>query len=185
MAHSRVGRIRQTTRSGRTFGITLAMTGMMLSLGCPGLMPDPPPRDEAMVQIRLVNDSETKYVAPNLRVCPNGMANDPHHMVTPPPVLAPGEQTAYTSAEIAGSDGDCLVFATDFMIGLCGWAHGPSGDDLSTAATRYGGQIGFQFSCGDTVILRWSGEGTNGGTWTSEVQPAAGNEPPSAEFQEL
>jgi hypothetical protein len=141
--------------------------------------------DGSVVEIRLVNESDTEYVAGNLGVCPNGMAVEPHYFIDSPPVLAPGEEVSYTTGQVAGLGGNCLVYTTDFMIGLCGWQYGPSADELTAVATRYGGQIGFQFSCGDTVILRWSDTGAAGGAWTAEVQPAAGNSTPVAEFQEL
>ncbi|MFH1420234.1 MAG: hypothetical protein ABII12_18330 [Planctomycetota bacterium] len=141
--------------------------------------------DATTVTIRLINDSETQTVAPNLGLCPNGMANQPHYFVSTPPVLAPGEETTYTGCQIAGCGGNCETYSTDFMVGLCGWQYGPSADDLTATENRFGGQIGMQFNCGDTITLRWCDEGAAGGTWTSEVQTAPGNAAPTADFQNL
>lgn len=135
------------------------------------------------VRIRLVNNSETQYVSPNLGVCPNGMSQSPHHFVTPPPVLGPGEEMVYTSGEIGSCDGDCATYSTAFMIGLCGWSHGTSQDQLAAVNSPWGGQIGVQFNCGDTVTLRWTDAGDAGGTWSSEVETATGNAAPTAAFE--
>jgi hypothetical protein len=162
-----------------------AIVGSLSCAGCAELWTLLASGEEALVQITLVNESETQTVAPNLGVCPNGMASEPHYFVDSPPVIAPGEEVTYTTGQIAGLGGNCLFFSTDFMIGLCGWQYGPSADELTSVDTQYGGQIGFQFSCGDTVIMRWSDTGENGGAWTTEVQPGAGNDAPVAEFQEL
>lgn len=136
----------------------------------------------AMVTIRIVNASVTQFVSPNLRVCPKGLSEPPHYFVDPPPVLAPGQETTYTTGQIAGADGDCRLYPATFMIGMCGWQYGTDAGALSPRAVRYGGQIGVQFSTGDTVTLRWT-EGADGGSWTSDVEPAPGNSPPSAAFQ--
>jgi hypothetical protein len=165
--------------------MTVAGVGGFGCLGCADLFPFLACGEESVVEIRLMNDSATQFVAANLGVCPNGMANEPHYFVDAPHVLAPGEEVTYTTRQVAGLAGNCLIFSSDFMIGLCGWEYGSSAEELTAVATRYGGQIGFQFSCGDTVILRWSEAGETGGAWTSEVQPAPGNDAPVAEFQEL
>lgn len=136
-------------------------------------------------RIRLVNASADQYVAPNVGVCPNGMAAAPHYFAYPTPMLGPGEEITYTSRQIAGIDGDCGTYSTNFAVGLCGWQYGASPDALSSATRRFGGQIGFQFHCGDTITLRWTETGEGGGTWTSEVEPAAGNPTPTVEFQEI
>lgn len=144
-----------------------------------------PCTEDAMITVRLINDSATQSVAPNLGFCPNGMVAQPHFFVSSPPVLGPGEEATYTSCEVAGSFGNCRSFSTEFMIGLCGWQYGADGAQLTQVSRRFGGAIGQQFTCGDTVILRWSDAGNNGGTWASEVQPAPGNSQPAAAFQEL
>ena len=71
-----------------------------------------------MVRIKLVNDSERQFVSPNVAVCPNGITDPPHHFVEVPPVLGPGESITYTTEELAGTDGNCQTFSTNFMIGL-------------------------------------------------------------------
>ena len=144
-----------------------AIVGTLGAAGCADLWTLLASGEEGIVQIRFVNDSATETVAPNVGVCPNGMASEPHYFLDSPPVIAPGEEVTYTTWQIAGLGGNCLFYSTDFMIGLCGWQYGPSADDLTAVETRYGGQIGFQFSCGDTVILRWSDAGEAGGAWTS------------------
>jgi hypothetical protein len=167
-------------------GTILGLTGLVVgTAGCTDLFPLPGCGDDARVQIKLINDSTSRYVAPNLGICPNGMASQPHHFVKPAPLLAPGQEVTYTSCQIAGSDGSCTTFSSEFSIGLCGWQYGPSEDELTSALRRFGGQIGTQFGCGDTVILRWSDNDAGGGSWTSEVEPASGNNPPAADFQEL
>lgn len=141
--------------------------------------------ETSSVRIRLVNTSADQFVAPNVGVCPNGMAASPHYFAHPTPVLGPGEEITYTSCQIASIDGNCDTFSTDFAVGLCGWRYGASTDALTSATRRFGGQIGFQFSCGDTIILRWTDSGNDGGTWTSEVEPATGNTTPAVDFQEI
>lgn len=165
--------------------LILIVAVVPMGIGSSCLLPAGTCTDETTVWIKLANDSATQYVAPNIGICPNGMASQPHHFVATPPVLGPGEEVTYTSCQIAGSDGNCLTFATDFAIGLCGWQYGAAADNLESATKRFGGQIGTQFNCGDTVTLRWSDAGDTGGTWTSEVQPATGNPTPTADFQEL
>jgi len=166
-------------------GTILVVIGAMGGVGCADLLSLLASSDGTIVRIRLINDSVTQYVAPNLGVCPNGMASTPHYFVTPTPVIAPGREATYTTRQIAGADGSCSAAATDLEIGLCGWEHGASEAELTSVGTRFGGKIGFQFGCGDTVILRWSDAGGDDGTWTSEVEPAAGNDTPTADFQEL
>jgi hypothetical protein len=161
--------------------VVLVVSGTLLCGGCP-FQPQPDPA--TIVRIKLVNDSQAQYVQPHLRVCPLGMATDPHYPLANPPILAPGQSATYTTAQIAGDDGNCQTFSTDFMLGLCGWGYGTNRNNLSDTGQRYGGQIGYQFWCGDTVILHWTDDG-GPGIWTSEVQSAVGNEPPVAPFQSL
>lgn len=164
--------------------VALTLATMLACGGCPfdpGIWGDASSR----VQIRLENTSATEYVAPNVGVCPNGMAQPPHYFLEPPPVLGPGQSFTFTTTQLAGFDGNCATFATDFMIGLCGWQYGPAAADLAATTQRFGGQIGFQFRCGDTVILRWTDAGAAEGTWSSEVVSGPGNEPPTADFQSL
>jgi hypothetical protein len=138
--------------------------------------------DEASVRVTLVNGSSTQYVSPNLGVCPMGMATPPHYFVTPAPVLAPGQQITYSTDQIAGASGNCQTFATDFTIGLCGYSYGASAEGLTAIEGPYRGIIGTHFNCGDTVVLTWSDAGSAQGSWTSEVQPAAGNPTPTEAF---
>ena len=141
---------------------------------------------QPLVRIKVVNDSVRQTVRPNIAVCPNGIESEPHHFVRTPPVLGPGESITYTTAEIAGTDGNCQTFDTNFMLGVCTWEFGDSRETLAPAAAqRFGGQIGFQFQCGDTVILHWLDTDEVGGSWTAEVITAIGNQLPSAPFQSL
>ncbi len=140
---------------------------------------------EPLVRIKVVNDSARQFVSPNIAVCPNGITQPPHHFVEVPAVLAPGESITYTTEEIAGTDGNCRTFTTDFMLGICTWQFGSTRDDLATADQRFGGQIGFQFQCGDTVILHWLDTDETGGSWTAEIITAPGNQVPTAPFQAL
>ncbi|MFH1748839.1 MAG: hypothetical protein ABIG44_17535 [Planctomycetota bacterium] len=166
--------------------VVIAATLIALSIaGCTCLFPTSTCTAATGVTIRLINDSATQHVVPNLGICPNGMAYTPHYFVNPTPTLAPGAEVVYTSCEIADSDGNCVNFATDFMIGMCGWQYGADANALTSTARRLGGAIGVQFNCGDTIILRWTEAGDNGGTWTSEVQPATGNPAPMEQFQEI
>jgi len=172
----------------RTRGVGRLLLGVLCVAVLPGatcIQLFTPCTEDAMVTVRLINDSATQTVSPNLGFCPNGMADVPHLFVSTPPVLGPGEEATYTSCEVAGSFGNCQTFTTDFMIGLCGWRYGADEAQLTQATRRFGGQITHQFNCGDTVILRWTDAGDNGGTWTSEVQPATGNTQPGEAFQEL
>jgi hypothetical protein len=133
------------------------------------------------VTVYLVNTSASKYLAPKLGVCPNGLFLPPHYFVDPVPVIAPGETISYTADAIAGSEGFCTSAGSNFSIGLCQWGSGTDPNTLTTTQGPYGGQIGVQFHCGDTVILRWSDAGA-GGIWSSEVLLAPGNLPPTAPF---
>jgi hypothetical protein len=164
------------------------MTGLLLAAatatpwsGCLSRFA-PNAEPQGIVQITLANDSATQYVAPNLGVCPQGMATLPHYFVPAAPVLAPGAEVTYTTDQIAGSDGNCRAFSTEFTVGLCGWSYGASATTMTAADSRLRGIIGAQFNCGDTVILHWSDSGDAGGTWTSEVQPAIGNPTPTEAF---
>lgn len=141
--------------------------------------------EDATITVRLINDSTSQSVAPNLGFCPLGMATQPHFFVATPPVLGPGEEITYTSCEIAGAYGNCQTYNSDFMTGLCGWEYGANQAQLSQTIRRFGGQIGVQFNCGDTIILRWTEAGEAGGTWTSEIEPATGNPQPQTAFQAL
>jgi hypothetical protein len=154
-----------------------------LAAGCPDLLDQLVP--QPLVRIKVVNDSAAQFVSPNIAVCPNGIEIPPHYFVQPPPVLGPGASVTYTTQEVAGStDGNCQTFDTNFMLGVCTWDFGAAADNLAPAADqRFGGQIGFQFHCGDTVILHWLDTDETGGSWTAEVVPAPGNPPPNAPFQ--
>jgi hypothetical protein len=164
--------------------LTAVLAGLGLS-GCTALLEALAGKDP-FVRIKVVNDSVRQTVSPNIAVCPNGIENDPHHFVQTPPVLGPGESISYTTEEIAGTDGNCQTFATNFALGVCSWQFGSSRETLAPAASqRFGGQIGVQFQCGDTVILHWLDTDETGGSWTAEVITATGNQPPSAEFQLL
>lgn len=141
---------------------------------------------QPFVRIKVVNDSVRQFVSPVIAVCPNGIQNEPHHFVQTPAVLAPGESITYTTTEIGGSDGNCQTFNTNFMLGVCTWEFGSTRETLTPATNqRFGGQIGFQFECGDTVILHWLDTDETGGSWTAEVLTAPGNQAPSAPFQSL
>ncbi len=157
-------------------GVAILCTG-----GCDPITTVDP---NTIVTITVVNDSQTQFVQPKLRVCPEGMLVEPHFPLANPPILAPGQSVTYTTAQIAGASGNCQTFSTNFMLGLCGWGYGTDRAALLDTAARYGGQIGFQFHCGDTVILHWT-DGAEAGTWSSEVQPAEGNPAPVAAFQSL
>lgn len=141
--------------------------------------------EQSFVRIYLVNTSTTKYVSPNPGLCPQGLQNLPHFFVRTPPLLAPGESVAITTVELAGPRGVCCGNPTDFMIGLCGWKYGTDPNALASCADRYGGLIGAQFNCGDTVILRWTDTGADIGTWSSEVLPARGNPVTTQPFMAL
>ncbi len=144
----------------------------------------PAPSDSTdVIRIYLVNDSNTHYVSPNLGVCPNGMGFTPHYFVNPPPVIAPGRAVCYTTTDLAGTQGNCSSTNPLFAIGLCGWSYGPTAEGLSSHSQKYGGQIGVQFHCRDTVILRWTDGLLTGGTWNSEILTSPGNPKPSASFQ--
>ncbi len=165
----------------RLAGVALAVMAASPWAGCLERF-SPDPVEVGTVQVRLINDSATQYVAPGLGICPYGMATPPHYFVTPPPVLGPGQEMTYTTDQLAGENGNCLAFTTDFTIGLCGFSYGTQADSLTTVEGPYRGVIGVQFSCGDTVVLRWSDAQEPQGSWTSEVQPAQGNPQPTEAF---
>jgi hypothetical protein len=142
-------------------------------------------QDPASVRVYLVNESATKYVSPNLGLCPQGLETLPHSFLSAPPVIGPGQTISYTTRELAGLAGDCAAASPDFMVGLCGWRYGDSPDALTHFDQKYGGQIGYQFNCGDTVILRWTDAGPACGTWSSEVLTRPGNDAPTADFQQI
>jgi len=165
----------------RAIGETLAVLLGLPLVGCLEWL-SPGPTEVGTVQVRLINDSSTQYVAPNLGVCPYGMATPPHYFVNPAPVLGPGEEITYTTDQLAGDEGNCLVFTTDFTIGLCGYSYGTQADSLTPVEGPYRGLIGVHFSCGDTVVLRWSDAQDQQGAWSSEVEPAPGNPQPTEDF---
>ena len=174
----------------RSSGVCVRLCAAVLLIGgaCLGTTCSVPVvtcEDDEQIVIKLVNNSTTQSVAPNIGVCPNGMASQPHHFVSTPPVLGPGESVTYTTCELGGADGNCQTASADMMIGMCGWEYGTDASALTATQRQFGGQIGAQFSCGDTVTLSWSDAGDAGGTWTSSVEPATGNSAPSADFQEL
>jgi hypothetical protein len=135
------------------------------------------------LRVYLVNKSTTKFVSPKLGLCSTGLDNLPHDFIQDPPVLAPGQAVSYSSLQISSDRGNCSTAGDQFMIGLCGWKYGDSATNLTSYPQRYGGQIGFQFQCGDTIILRWNDGGPDCGAWTSEVLTAPGNAAPTADFQ--
>src|SRR5512140_1837279 len=117
----------------------LTCVGLAFGLAflCGGCNLFPPPVDPAtIVTIKLVNDSQTQYVQPHLRICPEGMAIEPHFQLANPPLLAPGQSATYTTAEVAGDSGNCEIFSTAFMLGLCGWGWGPDRANLLDTAQR-------------------------------------------------
>jgi len=137
----------------------------------------------ATVRLYLVNSSTAKFVSPNPGICPQGIGDSSsHRFLEERPVIGPGEAVSYTTWEIAGENGICREADASFSVGLCGWKYGDAADSLETQAQKYGGQIGVQFNCGDTVILRWSDSGPACGTWTSEVLTAPGNAAPTMAF---
>ncbi|MEK6643556.1 MAG: hypothetical protein AAB385_05695 [Planctomycetota bacterium] len=142
-------------------------------------------QDPGSVRVYLVNGSSTRFVAPNLGLCPQGLETLPHNFVTEPPVIGPGQSVSYTTRQLAGASGDCSSASPSFMVGLCGWSYGNAADSLTRFDQKYGGQIGMQFNCGDTVILRWTDGGPDCGTWSSEVLSAPGNTVPTAQFQQI
>jgi len=141
--------------------------------------------DPGSVRVYLVNTSASRLVAGNLGLCSLGLENQPHRFIEQPPVLAPGESYAFTARQIGGAKGDCTNASPQFMIGLCGWRFGDTVESLQLQDQKFGGQIGYQFHCGDTVILRWADGGPDCGTWASEVLSAPGNPQPSQPFQTI
>lgn len=141
-------------------------------------------RGPATVRLILVNTSADKFVQPNPGLCPQGLEQTGSHRFLPnPPIIPPGRAVSFTTLQIAGVGGLCANADPNFAVGLCGWKFGPSADNLATQSTKFGGQIGAMFNCGDTVILRWSDTGPECGTWESEILTAPGNDPPSMPFQ--
>ncbi len=169
--------------SRKTVGCVTALSLILVGTSCEGLLQLLPQIDGASVKLILINDSATKHVSPNPGLCPQGLDVQTHAFLDPRPLLAPGERIAVSTFQLAGFDGLCSDADPSFMIGLCGWHHGEDPANLTQCTEQYGGQIGFQFHCGDTVILRWTDEGGPDGTWTSEVVPATGNAPPMMAFQ--
>ena len=131
----------------------------------------------------LVNQSASKYVSPNPGLCPQGLTVEPHSFLAERPLLSPGESVTMSTAQIDATGGRCADADPSFMFGLCGWNHGADPQNMTSCAQRYGGQIGHQFNCGDTIIMRWTDQGSPDGTWTTEVRSAPGNAAPTAEFQ--
>lgn len=164
--------------------VLVLMALAALSFGCVELL-CLLPLDGASVKLILMNDSASRYVAPNPGLCPQGLDAGGHSFLPTRPVIAPGQSVTYSTFEIGGLSGLCSSADPTFMVGLCGWHHGEDPNNLAQCSQRYGGQIGFQFSCGDTVILRWTDEGGVDGVWTSDVQPAAGNPMPTMSFQSM
>lgn len=157
----------------------------VLALGCVDMLGLFGFADRGVVRIYLVNESSTHHLSPNPGLCPSGLETQPHFFLPTQPVLAPGESVSYTTFQLAGPSGFCCRAADNFMIGLCGWKFGTDPANLASCTQKYGGQIGVQFRCGDTVILRWTDGGAVNGTWTSEVLSAPGNAPPTAAFMLL
>ena len=156
------------------------------SLGCSiDWLPFWPNLDASSVRVYLINDSTTQYVAPNLGLCPQGLANPPHSFLDAPPILAPGEAIGYSMWRIGGAAGLCIGDCPDYMVGLCGWWYGPDSEVANRIDRKFGGQISLQFQCGDTILLRWTDAGAEGGVWSSSVLTAPGNDPPTADFQEI
>lgn len=139
-----------------------------------------------VVRVYLVNTSTSKYVSPNPGICPQGIeATTSHRFLDEPPIIEPGRAVSYTTQQIAGSGGVCANADPSFSVGLCGWKYGDSPDNLTLQAEKFGGQIGYQFGCGDTVILRWADTGPACGTWSSEVMTAPNNPLPTAPFMTI
>ncbi|HSW46605.1 MAG TPA: hypothetical protein VLM89_13655 [Phycisphaerae bacterium] len=168
--------------------LSIVSLALWTGAGCPGLdgLASDNQQPPTKLTITIFNDSCSTYIAPKFGVCPNGMAQPPHHFVEPPAVIAPGKSVTYTTDQVAGAaDGNCATFSTEFMVGVPGWGYGPTSnpDTMTYVETRYVGLIGVQFHCGDTIKLRWSNCISGGeGTWTSEVIPATGNPAPTASF---
>ncbi len=57
----------------------LVITVSMVCCSC--IPPAPSCSDDTTVHVTLMNGSDTQFVVPNIGVCPNGMANEPHHFV--------------------------------------------------------------------------------------------------------
>lgn len=162
--------------------IVLLVAWSTMTLGCVELV-NLLPIEGASVKLILMNNSSSRYVSPNPGLCPQGLDSGGHAFLETPPIIAPGQSVTLTTFQIAGLSGLCSSADPTFMVGLCGWKHGEGPENLSQCTQRYGGQIGFQFNCGDTVILRWTDSGGVDGVWTSEVQPAQDNPLPDLTFQ--
>jgi hypothetical protein len=164
--------------------IVLAVAGLTVSVaGCTDQLYALFASDPATVRVYLVNASTARYVSANLGLCSLGLQTQPHQFITDPPVLAPGEAATFTMRQVGGAYGDCANASPDYMIGLCGWRFGDAPDALTLQDQQYGGQIGVMFHCGDTVILRWTDDGPDCGTWASDVLVAPGNPQPTQDFQ--
>lgn len=166
----------------RTAGIIVVL-GVIAAGGCTDAFNLLPIFDSASVKLIIHNDSATKHVSPNPGLCPQGLEVQTHSFLENPPVLAPGASVTITTLDIGGFDGLCADADPSFMVGFCGWKFGEDPNNLSACTEQYGGQIGYQFHCGDTLIMRWTDSGGTNGTWTTEVQPAMGNPAPTMEFQ--
>lgn len=166
--------------------IVTALLATAAAGGCDTQWIPPFGGDGAAVRLYLVNTSANKFVSPNPGICPQGIEESTtHRFLAEPPVIGPGEAVTYTTWQIAGANGLCKNADANFSVGLCGWKFGDSVDNLTLQAEKFGGQIGYQFNCGDTVILRWSDSGPACGTWTSEVLSAPGNVTPSMPFMTI
>jgi hypothetical protein len=169
----------------RCFSVML-LAGALAASGCDVQTMFPFADSGAVVRLYLVNTSASKFVSPNPGICPQGIEESTtHQFLDKPPVIAPGTAVSYTTWQIAGFGGLCADADPSFSVGLCGWKFGDSADMLELQPEKFGGQIGFQFNCGDTVILRWSDSGPACGTWTSEVLTAPGNALPSMPFMTI
>lgn len=164
---------------------TLACASLLalLAAGCTELFSLIPLFQDASVKLVIHNDSATRYVSPNPGLCPQGLEVQTHSFLAERPVISPGGSVTITTLDIGGLDGLCADADPSFMVGFCGWQHGEDPDSLSACTLQYGGQIGFQFNCGDTIVLRWTDEGGPDGIWTSEVIPQTGNPAPQMPFQ--
>ncbi|MFO0973828.1 MAG: hypothetical protein U1A27_10375 [Phycisphaerae bacterium] len=169
----------------RNPGICLAASLALVGLtGC-GLDDLLSVGDSAAVRLYLVNASTSRFVEPNPGLCPQGLDQLPHFFLSERPLLPPGSAIGLTTVRIAGLSGICIAADEHFQVGLCGWKTGDSADNLTACTDKLGGQLGTQFSCGDTVILTWTDTPAPNGTWTSQVLTVPGNPAPSAAFMIL
>lgn len=167
----------------RFVGATILLA--TISAGCMELTNLIPQIGAASVKLVIYNDSTSKFVSPKPGLCPQGLEVQTHSFLANPPVIAPGGSATVTTLDIGGLDGICIASDPSFMVGFCGWKFGEDPNNLAACTQQYGGQIGFQFNCGDTLIMRWTDTGGESGTWTTQVQPAAGNPTPTQQFQVL